>query len=392
MPLQPTTAAILVLSPNVAEGRQIATWLSSAGLGAIATARTCDEAIFILGSRSASLLIVDEQVNERSERRLLQHMASNGHKVAPTLVRLIGEVPSAQRASGLVAAKAVIQKPLVDENVVQHIGMAIQRKDLITQFRQDRDQSRGQMEAARRMQVGLLPTPDQLLALQTECGVGVGSLYRSGDAVGGDLWGIWPVGDGRFALAIVDFAGHGLSAALNTFRLHALLSDMTLPRADPSQMTTLLNQRLHALLPRGQYATMIYLVMDAAKLDVVWCCAGGPHPMVVSSSSHIDLHGAGLPLGVKADTVYPALRTQLPDTGILCVFSDGLFESGGQMPDVPRSAIAQALEASARQVPDRQLGDVATETASRLGMLRESHPCPDHSDDIMAICIAFAKA
>jgi phosphoserine phosphatase RsbU/P len=299
MPLEQVAAPIVVLDPNVGEARQIASWLSSAGLGAISTARTCDEAIFMLGSRAASLLIIDEHVSERSERRLLQHMVNHGHTVVPRLIRLAGDHSAYRMLSTDPQAKEIIRKPLVDEDLVQRVGCAVHRQDLIIQFRQARDQSRGHLEAAQRMQIGLLPTSEQLQALQEECRVGVGALYRSGEAVGGDLWGIWPVGNGRFALAIVDFAGHGLSAALNTFRLHALLSEKTLPREDPARMTTLLNERLHALLPRGQYATMVYLVVDPQSRDIVWCCAGGPHPLVISVADHVELEGAGLPLGVS---------------------------------------------------------------------------------------------
>jgi phosphoserine phosphatase RsbU/P len=388
--MEPIAAPIVILDPDVGEARQIASWLSSAGLGAISTARTCDEAIFMLGSRSTSLLIIDELVSERSERRLLQHMVNHGHTVAPILVRLASDRSATRLVSSDPLTKEIIRKPLVDEDVVQRVGCAVHRQDLIIQFRQARDQSRGHLEAAQRMQIGLLPTSEQLQALQDECRVGVGALYRSGEAVGGDLWGIWPVGDGRFALAIVDFAGHGLSAALNTFRLHALLSEKTLPREDPTRMTTLLNERLHALLPRGQYATMVYLVVDPHRREVVWCCAGGPNPMIVSTDDHVELQGAGLPLGVRAEAKYQTRRATLPDAGMLCVFSDGLFESGAEMPDVPRDAIAQALTEAARQARDGHLEQAAQQAVVQLGLLRENFPCPNHSDDIMAICVAFA--
>ena len=346
----------------------------------------------MLGRRSASLLIIDEQVSDRCERRLLQHIIANGHTTPTTLVRLASDVSQDCLKSGRAKAAEIIQKPLVDLDVVQRIGAVMQRGELVNQFLRDRDQSRSHLEAAQRMQIGLLPTPDQLQALQKECGINVGALYRSGEAVGGDLWGIWPVGDGRFALAIVDFAGHGLSAALNTFRLHALLSEKTLPRADPQRMTTLLNERLHALLPRGQYATMVYLVVDPAKRHVVWCCAGGPPPIVVSPSSFVEFEGTGLPLGVKANALYQTRTTQLPEAGIICVFSDGLFESGAEMPDVPRDAMAQALAEPAEQARAGHL-ETATQLAiQRLGLLRESYPCPNHSDDIMAVCVAFAAS
>jgi sigma-B regulation protein RsbU (phosphoserine phosphatase) len=346
MPLEHSVAPVIVLHPDPGESARVATWLRTAGLGAISTARTCDEAIFMLGSRSATLLIIDEQVTERSERRLLQHIAGSGHAIAPALVRLGGQASAAWPGAGRALATEIIQKPLLDHDVVARVGSAIQRPDLITQFRRAREMSRDHLEAAQQMQVRLLPTADQLHGLEQQCGVGLAALYDAGEAVGGDFWSIWPLGGQCFALAVVDFAGHGLSAALNTFRIHALLSEHTLPRDQPGQMTAILNERLHALLPRGQYATMIYLVVDPAKHRIVWCSAGGPNPMVVAAGGEIELAATGLSLGVKAGAIYQTHSAQLPGAGILCVFSDGLFESGPDMPDVPRDAIAAALAAS----------------------------------------------
>jgi serine phosphatase RsbU (regulator of sigma subunit) len=168
-----------------------------------------------------------------------------------------------------------------------------------------------------------------------------------------------------------------------------LLSDQTLPRGQPKRMTALLNERLHALLPRGQYATMIYLVVDPVKRTVAWCSAGGPAPVFVAPGQQIDLDGCGLPLGVKPNTVYRSHRMRLPDAGVLAVFSDGLFECGGQAPDVSRSAIAEALADAARQAATGPLAPVAQEATQRLARLREDCRCPGHSDDIVAICVAF---
>ena len=67
--------SIIVLGPDAVEARQIADWLRSAGLDGIATVRTCDEPIFMLGRRSASLLIIDGRVPALAEARLLRHIA-----------------------------------------------------------------------------------------------------------------------------------------------------------------------------------------------------------------------------------------------------------------------------------------------------------------------------
>jgi sigma-B regulation protein RsbU (phosphoserine phosphatase) len=391
---------ILVLSPDGPQGRQIVEWLRAAGLGAVASARTSDEAIFMLGRGRPSLLIVDEDVPWSAERRLLRHIETNhgAHDVPaaprpaggmPVLVRLV-HVDSPRRAAmaGQPAAE-IIQKPLRAHDVVVQVGTAMQRPDLLGRLDQASDQAARHLEAARQMQLGLLPTGKQIDAVQAECGVGMAALYRPGEAVGGDFWGAWATGEGGFALAIVDFTGHGLSAALNTFRLHALLSEPTLPRARPAAMTALLNERLHGLLPRGHYATMIYLHIDPRRRRVDWSSAGGPPPLFVSGRGATDLAACGLPLGIRQSAAYQSHSVAVPGAGVLAVFSDGLFESGAGDLAVPRDAIAGALAGAARLAEAGELAAAAAAGTAELDALRGRYPCRDHSDDIMAICVAF---
>ncbi|MEJ0049056.1 MAG: SpoIIE family protein phosphatase [Rhodospirillales bacterium] len=380
---------IVVLDPDAGDARQIAEWLRSAGLGRIFTARTVDEAIFMLGRQRVGLLIIDEFVTHTAERRLLRHIADCGSTPAPPLVRLLAADSPDPLAIGRAMAAEVIQKPFDAHDVVVRVGTAMQLPGLVGQMDRGRDQSAEHVAAARRMQLGLLPTTQQLGEMEASCHVGVAGFCRSGEAVGGDFWGAWPTGRGRFALTVADFAGHGLSAALNTFRLHAILSEQTLPRGTPARMMGLLNGRLYTLLPRGQYATMIYAQIDPASHRVAWCSAGGPPPMFVSAAGCQVLAGSGLPLGVRPGTVYRSRHIRLPEAGILCLFSDGLYEGGAGSADVPPQAIAAALAQPASLAAAGRLSEAGELGARALEALRDRYVCLDHSDDVMAICVAL---
>ena len=386
-------APIMVLDPDAQEARRIADWLRSAGLGTILTARTCDEAIFMLGRQPVSLLIIDESVHASSERRVLRHITADHARAPPPLVRLVGENDGTSSAPARTMASEVVHKPLDLHEIVVRVGTALQRNDLLGHLDRDRSQPADHLETARRMQLGLLPTEQQLDRLQAECGIGLAGLCRSGEAVGGDFWAAWPTGRGRLALAVVDFAGHGLSAALNTFRLHAILSEQTLPRGAPQRMTALLNRRLHALLPRGHYATMIYAQIDPASYRIAWSSAAGPPPIFVSAAGGaIDLSGRGLPLGIKVDASFQGYRTRLPGPGVLCMFSDGLYESGPDAAEIPREEIAGALREAARLAGDARLTEAAQTGVRGLETLRDLHARPGHSDDVMVVCLAIGPA
>jgi serine phosphatase RsbU (regulator of sigma subunit) len=134
---------------------------------------------------------------------------------------------------------------------------------------------------------------------------------------------------------------------------------------------------------------MVYLHIDPVRRRVAWCGAGGPPPLLVSADQIHDLEAKGVPLGVRADTVYRRRWMQLPKAGVLAVFSDGVCESGGRHTDVPRLAMANALARSARLAARGELAAAAQEGTTRLEALRDLYPCPGHSDDVMAICVAF---
>jgi sigma-B regulation protein RsbU (phosphoserine phosphatase) len=203
--MEAQVAPIVVLHPDGAEARQIGAWLRSAGLGKIAIARTCDEALFLLGRQNAMLLIIDDGVPVAAEQRLLRHFEICGQTLRPAIVRLTRAPLGDESAPGRAVADEIVRKPLHAHNVVVRVGSALQRTDLVGQMDRGRDQSAAHLQAARRMQLGLLPTTQQLAAIQADCAVCVAGFCRSGEEVGGDFWGAWPTGDGRLAVAVVDF-------------------------------------------------------------------------------------------------------------------------------------------------------------------------------------------
>ena len=167
------------------------------------------------------------------------------------------------------------------------------------------------------------------------------------------------------------------------------MSEQALPLASPLRMTRLLNRRLHALLQRGQYATMVYLHVEPRIHRVEWCSAGGPPPLFVSAAGGQDLDGRGLPLGVRADVDYRSMTTTLPGAGILCAFSDGLYEGGPGARDITRAEIAAALTLPAQRARQGRLAEATIRATAVLETLRDRHACIDHSDDVLAVCLAL---
>lgn len=185
-----------------------------------------------------------------------------------------------------------------------------------------------EMHLARSMQSELLPPAAELAWLAKRYGVRVSGFFETSNTLGGDLWGLDPLDDHRFILWLADFSGHGVTAALNTFRLHTLLEHTTEDRDRPARFLAELNQRLIGLLPMGQYATMLYGVVDVRQGCFTYAAAAAPRPVVARPGEAIlPGDGSGLPLGVSRAAMYAERELALAPGAVLFLASDALAES-----------------------------------------------------------------
>lgn len=185
-----------------------------------------------------------------------------------------------------------------------------------------------EMQVARSMQAELLPPAAELDWLARRYGVRVSGFFETSSELGGDLWGLDPIDDHRFLLWLADFSGHGVTAALNTFRLHTLVEHIANDRDQPAAFLSELNQRLIGLLPKGQYATMLYGVVDVRAGLFTYAAAAAPRPLVARPGAAPDLgDGSGLPLGISRTARYADRVLELPPGSALFMASDALAES-----------------------------------------------------------------
>lgn len=173
--------------------------------------------------------------------------------------------------------------------------------------------------------------------------------YQPCDELAGDGLNIIPLGEGKVGLYILDVSGHGVSAALLSVTLSRLLS----PPSDPSSIlirdgdgidrTDIIPpgkvaDRLNTLFPfetaTGQYATLIYGVLDVSTGDFRHVCAGqtGPLHLPVNGPPVI-LDSTGFPIGV-GDDAYAERNLHLAPGDRLYLYSDGLpdaMNSSGEL-------------------------------------------------------------
>lgn len=185
------------------------------------------------------------------------------------------------------------------------------------------------LEAARASQLRLLPKEELLACIGDEAGVRLSYFFEPTSELGGDIWGAFSLGDGRFALYLADFSGHGVAAALNTFRLTTLIQEHRERRSEPAAYLEILNERLKEILPTGQYATMLYGIVDAKAGHFAYAAAASPRPLVVDlATGAVEAgEGRGLPLGAVPGAKFMERELLIGPGSMIVMASDALLES-----------------------------------------------------------------
>ena len=185
-----------------------------------------------------------------------------------------------------------------------------------------------ELKMARETQTVLLPDMATVQSLHETHGIHVDSRFQPSSELGGDFWGLRSLDPMHAAILMVDFSGHGINAALNTFRLHALLNSEKEFGGDPASFLEHLNKRLAPLLPPGQYATMFYGIMDLSRDMLVYASAATPSPLLLLPGKAQPLvgDGKGYPLGMFEESTYENRELPFPQGCSLLLYSDAITE------------------------------------------------------------------
>ena len=203
----------------------------------------------------------------------------------------------------------------------------IERQALIERIAEQQRHLIEEVAAARAMQFDLLPRSERVDDRLAELGLEVESFFEPSSGIGGDLWGCLDCGGDRMSFYSFDFTGHGIGAALNVFRLHALISDHWDPRQSPADMLRILGGALRGLLGRGQFATMFLCTVDCERGELEWASAGAPAPLLMSGREFRFLDARGVPLGLGRAPDYAEHREAFPPGTSLLMYSDAITDA-----------------------------------------------------------------
>jgi serine phosphatase RsbU (regulator of sigma subunit) len=240
----------------------------------------------------------------------------------------------------------------------------------------------GELEAARRIQMGLLPAPRRVFA--GEARFSLDARLEPARVVGGDFYDCFMLDANRLFFTVADVSGKGLAASLFMALAKSLLKSVALRSgADPGAILVQASAEIARDNPESFFVTAFAGILDARSGLLEFCNAGHEPPYVCRPAAAPERleHPGGPPLCVVEGFAYSSARCTLAPGESLCVVTDGVTEAMDPAGSFyGRARLTRLLERAQDPVTTLALvrDDVRRFTASL-----------EQADDLTLLCVKF---
>lgn len=187
----------------------------------------------------------------------------------------------------------------------------------------------GELQAARDIQMGILPNMATLEGVPVS--VGIHAFLESAKEVGGDLYDAFPVGDGRLFFLVGDVTGKGIPASLFMALSKAMSKSAALrgPTHAMDVIMDLANDEISRENPAELFVTVFAGIIDGATGRIEFCNAGHENPHIVGADGSVRelACDGGPPLCVFEGFPYPSEEVTLAPGETLVITTDGVTEA-----------------------------------------------------------------
>lgn len=187
----------------------------------------------------------------------------------------------------------------------------------------------GELDAARRIQMGMLPRSEEVF--QNDERVTVAARIQPARSVGGDLYDFFMLDHAHLFFQIGDVSGKGLPASLFMALAKALTKGAAYrAEADPGRALSAAARDIAGDNPEQLFVTVLAGVLNLDTGELSLCSAGHDAPLLLRrGQEYAQKLGStgGPPLCVLDGFPYPTEKMQLRGGDILCLTTDGVTEA-----------------------------------------------------------------
>lgn len=194
----------------------------------------------------------------------------------------------------------------------------------LIQERQEKKIYDAELARASQIQKNLLKTENPEIS-----GYKVNAFQVPCRAVGGDLYDIAQLPDGRMVLLVADVSGKGMGAALlmanilASFRILYNVSEFSL-----TEVVNLVSEQLYGCSAAADFATLFVAVLDPEANELNFINAGHNPPLVVRADGGREyLQASGIMIGAFDINTWAEATVKMDVGDVLFVFTDGVTEA-----------------------------------------------------------------
>ncbi len=220
------------------------------------------------------------------------------------------------------------------QSLAEQAGLAIHNLDLMA-MQIEKNKLDVDLSLASSIQGMLLPHD-----FPSTPGLDLDARYLPAQKVGGDLYDLFQLDDGRLGVAIADVSGKGIPAsilmAICQSNLRHLAQDFRSPAKVLSEMNTVMNEEMRL----DMFITMIYAIIDPVRGEILMARAGHELPILFSANSESGMMRATMPgsegmaLGMVPTQLFSEViedkRIPFGPGDLFCLYTDGITESANQ--------------------------------------------------------------
>lgn len=243
----------------------------------------------------------------------------------------------------------------------------------------------GELEAAREIQLGMLPSAAALAGLPAS--VDMHAILQPARAVGGDLFDAFMLDDRRLYFMVGDVTGKGVPASLFMALTKALKKSVMLRHAgDLADSVALVNAEISRENVAELFVTALIGVLDLETGVAELCNAGHENPILLKASGavrEITMDG-GPPLCAFEGFPYPIEPLTLAPGDMLVVLTDGVteaFDPAGSL--LGRATVIDLLERVSRPL------DAAGVVSALTRAVRDFEAGAEPTDDLTVMAVRY---
>jgi serine phosphatase RsbU (regulator of sigma subunit) len=188
-------------------------------------------------------------------------------------------------------------------------------------------QMAGEVNAARRIQMGLLPDPRELLGDGRR--FQLAAELEPARTVGGDFYDCFMLGERRLFLVVADVSGKGLPAALFMASVKSHLKSAALRGGEVGDVLSRAQEEIARENPEQLFVTAFAAIVDVESGEVEFANAGHEPPFMRTPRGAPErvMDAGGPPLCVLQEYRFATWRRKLVPGEWLCIVTDGATEA-----------------------------------------------------------------